>query len=97
MERNTRKIYVGKVISDKEDKTIKVSITTYRKHPLYGKRVIYTKKLTAHDENNEAKIGDTVKVMETRPLSKTKRFRLVEIVEKAVILWEVINRDTTRI
>lgn len=86
MERNTRKVYVGKVISDKEDKTIKVSITTYRKHPLYGKRVEYTKKFTAHDENNEAKVGDTVKIMETKPLSKTKRYRLVEIIEKAVIL-----------
>lgn len=86
MERNTRKVYVGKVVSDKEDKTIKVVISTHRKHPLYGKNVEYSKKLTAHDENNEAKIGDTVKIMETRPLSKTKRFRLVEIVEKAVIL-----------
>lgn len=86
MERNTRKVYVGKVVSDKEDKTIKVSITTYRKHPLYGKRVEYTKKFTAHDENNEAKVGDIVKIMETRPLSKCKRYRLVEIVEKAVVL-----------
>ena len=86
MERNNRKVLIGKVTSDKEDKTIKVEIVTYRKHPLYGKRVIYTKKLTAHDENNEAKIGDIVKVMETRPLSKTKRFRLIAVVEKAVIL-----------
>ncbi len=84
MERNNRKVYVGVVSSDKADKTITVLITTYRKHPLYGKRVVYTKKLTAHDENNQANIGDTVKVMETRPLSKTKRFRLVEIVNKAV-------------
>ena len=86
MERNSRKVYVGKVVSAKNEKTITVLVETYRKHPLYGKRVIYTKKITAHDENNEAKLGDTVKVMETRPLSKTKRFRLVEIVEKAVIL-----------
>ena len=86
MERNSRKVYVGKVVSTKNEKTITVLVETYRKHPLYGKRVIYTKKLTAHDENNAAKVGDTVKVMETRPLSKTKRFRLVEIVEKAVIL-----------
>lgn len=86
MERNSRKVYIGKVSSDKEDKTIKVEIVTYRKHPLYGKRVIYTKKLTAHDEHNEAKVGDTVKIMETKPLSKTKRFRLVSIVEKAVVL-----------
>jgi len=86
MERNTRKVYIGKVVSDKEDKTIKVVISTHRKHPLYGKNVEYSKKLTAHDENNEAKVGDTVKIMETRPLSKTKRFRLIEVVEKAVIL-----------
>lgn len=86
MERNTRKVYVGKVVSDKEEKTIKVLVVTYRKHPLYGKRVEYSKKFTAHDENNEAKMGDIVKIMETRPLSKTKKFRLVEIVEKAVII-----------
>ncbi len=84
MERNSRKVYIGVVTSDKTDKTITVSITTYRKHPLYGKRVVYTKKFAAHDENNVAKIGDTVKIMETRPLSKTKHFRLVEIVNKAV-------------
>lgn len=84
MERNNRKVYVGLVSSDKADKTITVSITTYRKHALYGKRVVYTKKLVAHDENNDAKIGDTVKIMETKPLSKTKRFRLVEVVNKAV-------------
>lgn len=84
MERNNRKVYVGLVSSDKADKTITVSITTYRKHALYGKRVVYTKKLVAHDENNDAKIGDTVKIMETKPLSKTKRFRVVEIVNKAV-------------
>ena len=68
------------------EKTIKVLVVTYRKHPLYGKRVEYSKKFTAHDENNEAKMGDIVKIMETRPLSKTKKFRLVEIVEKAVII-----------
>lgn len=84
MERNTRKTYVGKVVADGEDKTIKVAIVTWRKHPLYGKRVESTKKFTAHDEMNEAHIGDTVKIMETRPLSKTKRYRLVEIVEKAI-------------
>lgn len=86
MERNSRKTYVGKVVSTKEDKTIKVLITTYRKHPLYGKRVEYSKKFTAHDENNEAQMGDIVKIVSTRPLSKTKAFRLVEIVEKAVII-----------
>lgn len=86
MERNNRKVYVGKVVSDKCDKTITVLIETYRKHPLYGKRVKYSKKFTAHDENNEAKVGDLVEIMETRPLSATKRYRLVSIVEKAVIL-----------
>jgi small subunit ribosomal protein S17 len=82
MERNNRKVLVGKVVSNKEDKTIKVSISTYRRHPLYGKRVEHTSKFTAHDENNEANIGDTVKIMETRPLSKTKNFRLLEILER---------------
>ena len=86
MERNSRKVYIGQVVSIKEEKTITVLVTTYRKHPLYGKRVEYSKKFTAHDENNEAKMGDKVKIMETRPLSKTKKFRLVEIVERAVQL-----------
>ncbi|QHT63353.1 30S ribosomal protein S17 [Paenibacillus lycopersici] len=85
-ERNARKVQIGKVVSDKMDKTIVVSIETYKKHDLYHKRIKYTKKFKAHDENNQAKIGDIVKVMETRPLSKDKRFRLVEIVEAAVIL-----------
>lgn len=84
MERKNHKVYTGVVASDKNDKTIQVVVTTHRKHPLYGKRVEYSKKFTAHDENNEAKVGDTVKIMETRPLSRTKRFRLVEIVNKAV-------------
>ncbi len=83
MERNNRKVYTGKVVSDKEDKTIKVAVTTYRRHPLYGKRVEFTTKLTAHDENNDARIGDVVKVEATRPLSKLKHFRLVQIVERA--------------
>ena len=74
---------IGKVVSDKNDKTITVLVETYRRHPLYSKRVKYSKKYKAHDENNEARIGDTVVIMETRPLSATKRFRLVEIVEKA--------------
>ena len=86
MERNTRKVIIGKVVSDVEDKTIKVQVVTYRKHPLYGKNVEHTKKYTAHDENNAAHVGDTVKIMETRPLSKTKRYRLIEIVEKAISL-----------
>ena len=72
---------VGKVVSDKTDKTITVLVETYKKDPLYGKRVKYSKKYAAHDEKNEAKIGDTVRIAETRPLSKTKHFRLVEIIE----------------
>jgi small subunit ribosomal protein S17 len=83
MERALRKTKVGKVVSDKMDKTIVVAIETSVKHPLYKKIVKRTFKLKAHDENNECKIGDKVKVMETRPLSKDKRWRLVEIVEKA--------------
>ncbi len=82
-ERNLRKTRVGKVISDKMDKTVVVAIEDFVKHPLYKKTVKKTYKLKAHDENNECKIGDTVKVMETRPLSKDKRWRLVEIVERA--------------
>ncbi len=85
-ERNQRRVYTGKVVSTKEDKTIKVLVTTYRKHPLYGKRIEKTKKFTAHDETNDAKMGDIVRIMETRPLSKMKKFRLVEIVERAVQL-----------
>ena len=83
MERNLRKTRVGIVTSDKMDKTIVVSIIDNVKHPLYGKIVKRTYKLKAHDENNECRIGDRVKVMETRPLSKDKRWRLVEIIEKA--------------
>ena len=82
MERNLRKTRTGKVVSDKMDKTIVVAIENHVKHPLYGKIVKRTYKLKAHDEKNECTIGDTVKVMETRPLSKDKRWRLVEIVEK---------------
>lgn len=85
-DRNQRKVQVGKVVSDKMDKTIVVAVETYKKHSLYGKRIKYTKKFKAHDENNQAKIGDTVKIMETRPLSKDKRWRLVEIVEEAIII-----------
>ncbi len=81
MERNKRRILTGEVVSSTSDKTISVLVTTYRKHPLYGKRVIQTKKFAAHDELNQANVGDTVKIMETRPLSKTKRFRLLEIVQ----------------
>ena len=82
-ERALRKTKTGKVVSDKMDKTIVVAIETGYKHPLYGKIMNRTLKVKAHDENNECGIGDTVKIMETRPLSKDKRWRLVEIVEKA--------------
>ncbi|AWD62983.1 30S ribosomal protein S17 [Limosilactobacillus reuteri] len=85
-ERNARKVYQGYVVSDKMDKTITVVIDTYKSAPIYGKRVKYSKKYYAHDENNEAKTGDTVQIMETRPLSAKKRFRLVKIVEKAATL-----------
>ena len=84
MERNQRKVYQGRVVSDKMDKTITVVIETKRNHPVYGKRINYSKKLKAHDENNSAKTGDIVRIMETRPLSRTKRFRLVDIVKKSV-------------
>jgi len=83
VERNLRKTRTGKVVSDKMDKTIVVAVEDHVKHPLYKKIVKNTYKLKAHDENNECRIGDTVKVMETRPLSKDKRWRLVEIIEKA--------------
>ena len=83
MERNLRKTRVGKVVSNKMDKTIVVAVENHVKHPLYGKIVKKTYKLKAHDENNECGIGDTVKVIETRPLSKDKRWRLVSIIEKA--------------
>ena len=82
MERNLRKTRVGKVVSNKMDKTIVVAIEDHVKHPLYKKIVKGRYKLKAHDENNECNIGDTVKVMETRPLSKDKRWRLVEVVER---------------
>ena len=83
MERNLRKTRTGKVVSDKMDKTIVVTIESRVKHPLYKKIVKKTYKLKAHDEQNECGIGDTVKVMETRPLSKDKRWRLIEVLEKA--------------
>ena len=86
MERSKRKVLRGTVVSDKMDKTITVDITTQKSHPLYSKRVKYSKKFKAHDANNEAKVGDIVEIMETRPLSATKRYRLIRIVEKAVIL-----------
>ena len=82
MERNLRKTRTGKVTSNKMDKTVVVAIENHVKHPLYNKIVKKTYKLKAHDENNECNIGDTVKVMETRPLSKDKRWRLVEVIER---------------
>ncbi|HPU63105.1 MAG TPA: 30S ribosomal protein S17 [Mobilitalea sp.] len=83
MERNLRKVRIGRVVSDKMDKTVVVELVDNVKHPLYGKIVKRNSKLKAHDENNECKIGDRVKVMETRPLSKEKRWRVVEIIERA--------------
>jgi small subunit ribosomal protein S17 len=83
MERNLRKERIGVVVSDKMDKTIVVAVETKEKHPLYGKFVKKTTKFVAEDEKNECGVGDTVRLMECRPLSKTKRWRLVEIVEKA--------------
>ena len=82
VDRNRRKSRVGMVVSDKMDKTIVVALEDTVKHPLYGKSVKRTKKVKAHDENNECQIGDKVRIMETRPLSKDKRWRLVNIVEK---------------
>ena len=83
--RNQRKVYQGRVVSDKMDKTITVAVETKKNHPIYGKRMNYSKKYKVHDENNTAKVGDIVRIMETRPLSATKRFRL-EVVEEAVII-----------
>ncbi|WMM25578.1 30S ribosomal protein S17 [Tissierella sp. MB52-C2] len=83
MERGNRKVRIGNVVSDKMDKTIVVAVETFVTHPLYKKQIRKTTKFKAHDENNECGIGDVVKIMETRPLSKDKRWRLVSIVEKA--------------
>ncbi|MDO3412958.1 30S ribosomal protein S17 [Saccharibacillus sp. CPCC 101409] len=85
-QRNSRKVLVGKVVSDKMDKTIVVAVETYKKHDLYHKRIKSTNKFKAHDENNEAKIGDTVRIVETRPLSKDKRWRLAAVTDKAIII-----------
>lgn len=85
MEKNNRRVLTGTVVSDKMDKTITVLVETYKNHPLYKKRVKSSKKYKAHDENGVASMGDTVKIMETRPLSATKYFRLVEVVQKASI------------
>lgn len=83
MERGRRKVRIGQVVSDKMDKTIVVKVEDFIRHPLYGKRIKRTKKFKAHDEQNACGIGDKVRIMETRPLSKDKRFRLVDIIEKA--------------
>ncbi|HEY4544401.1 MAG TPA: 30S ribosomal protein S17 [Tissierellaceae bacterium] len=83
MERNNRKVRIGKVVSDKMDKTVTVSSETFVTHPLYKKQIRKTTRLKAHDENNECREGDIVKLMETKPLSKDKRWRVVEIIEKA--------------
>ncbi|MGL5021341.1 MAG: 30S ribosomal protein S17 [Mycoplasmatales bacterium] len=85
MERNSRRTFTGVVVSDKMDKTITVMVETKKEHPVYKKKVKSSKKYKAHDENNEARMGDVVTIMETKPLSGTKRARLVEIIEKAVI------------
>ncbi|CAM4162368.1 30S ribosomal protein S17 [Erysipelothrix inopinata] len=86
MERNKRKVYRGTVVSDAMDKTVVVEVKTSKRHPLYGKRVNYSKKFKAHDEANEFATGDIVEIMETRPLSATKHFRVTRLIEKAVVL-----------
>ena len=86
MSENKKSELIGVVVSDKADKTIIVKVETYKMDPIYGKRVKYSKKYAAHDEENKAHVGDKVKLVMTRPLSKTKRYELVEVIEKAVIL-----------
>ena len=86
MNENKKRELIGIVVSDKADKTITVKVETYKMNPIYKKRVKYSKKYAAHDEKNEAQVGDKVRLVMTRPLSKTKRYELVEIIEKAVIL-----------
>lgn len=83
VERGNRKVRVGRIVSDKMDKTVVVSVVDFVRHPLYGKAVKKTTKFKAHDENNDCRIGDKVKIMETRPLSKDKRWRVAEIIERA--------------
>ena len=85
-ERNERKVQVGKVVSDKMEKTVVVAVESYKTHRLYNKKIKNTMKFKAHDENNEANIGDTVKIMETRPVSKDKRWRVIEVVEKGIVI-----------
>ena len=86
MNENLKRELIGVVVSDKANKTITVKVETYKKDPIYKKRIKYSKKYTAHDEKNIAKIGDKVRLVATRPLSKTKRYELAEVIEKAIIL-----------
>ena len=86
MNENVKRELIGVVVSDKADKTITVKVETYKKDPIYKKRIKYSKKYTAHDEENIAKVGDKVRLVATRPLSKTKRYELAEVIEKAIIL-----------
>ena len=86
MERNSRRVLTGTVVSERSDKTVTVMVETYKKHRLYGKRVKQSSKFAVHDELNQAKIGNVVKIAETRPLSKTKRFRLLEILEAKEVI-----------
>lgn len=86
MNENVKRELIGVVVSDKADKTITVKVETYKKDPIYKKRIKYSKKYTAHDEKNLAKVGDKVRLVATRPLSKTKRYELVEVIEKAIVL-----------
>ena len=86
MKDTVKKELVGRVVSDTNNKTITVLVETYKKHPKYGKRVKYSKKYAVHDETNKAKMGDVVRIVETKPLSKTKRFYLAEVVQESVIL-----------
>ncbi len=88
-KRGLRKVRIGTVISDKQDKTLVVQVERRAAHPLYGKVVTHTKRYYVHDENNEARVGDRVELMETRPLSKLKRWRLVSIIQRAATDWEV--------
>ena len=86
MNENVKRELIGVVVSDKAEKTITVKVETYKKDPIYKKRIKYSKKYTAHDEKNLAKVGDKVRLVATRPLSKTKRYELVEVIEKAIVL-----------
>lgn len=86
MEENIKRELIGVVVSDKADKTITVKVETYKKDPIYKKRIKYSKKYAAHDEKNQAHVGDKVRLIATRPLSKTKRYELAEVIEKAIIL-----------